>query len=201
VKSSTQLSRSASSPGHSHAPDLSKVERQTGRSTGLDDATTLSATANGAGIFRHFAGLAEHLERPDIRSFPAGGAETVVRRDPVGVCALIAPWNFPISLVVIKLAQALLAGCTAVIKPAPSTPLSIRFVVEAAEAPGRTGGRRQPGDRRRRGRGAARPPPGRRQGRVHRFHRRGPPNRRGLRRAPSAGHSRARRQVLGDRIA
>jgi aldehyde dehydrogenase (NAD+) len=48
---------------------------------------------------------------------------------------LIAPWNFPINLVVIKLAPALLAGCTVVIKPASPTPLSIRFVVDAlAEA-------------------------------------------------------------------
>ena len=71
-----------------------------------------------------------------MRPFPAGGAETVVRQDPVGPCVLIAPWNFPINLVVIKLAPALLAGCTAVIKPAETTPLSIRFVVEAAEAAG-----------------------------------------------------------------
>ena len=106
------------------------------RENGSPVAETLGAAANAAGIFRHFASLADHLERPDIRPFPVGGAETIVRRDPVGVCALIAPWNFPINLVVIKLAPALLAGCTAVIKPAPSTPLSIRFVVEAAEAAG-----------------------------------------------------------------
>jgi aldehyde dehydrogenase (NAD+) len=57
---------------------------------------------------------------------------TSVPRDPIGVCALIAPWNFPINLVVIKLAPALIAGCTVVIKPASPTPLSIRFIVDAA---------------------------------------------------------------------
>ena len=57
-------------------------------------------------------------------------------KDPIGVCALIAPWNFPINLVVIKLAPALLAGCTVIIKPASPTPLSIRFIIEAIEAAG-----------------------------------------------------------------
>src|SRR6185312_9892336 len=94
------------------------------------------AAANAAGIFRYFATLAEYLEREDVRPFPRGGGESLVQRDPVGVCALIAPWNFPINLMVVKLAPALLAGCTAVLKPAESTPLSIRFVVEAVEAAG-----------------------------------------------------------------
>lgn len=106
------------------------------RENGTPVSETLGAAANAAGILRYFASLAGYLEQEDVRPFPAGGAESVVRRDPVGPCALIAPWNFPINLVVIKLAPALLAGCTAVIKPAETTPLSIRFVVEAAEAAG-----------------------------------------------------------------
>nr|WP_085998962.1 aldehyde dehydrogenase family protein [Nocardia higoensis] len=97
---------------------------------------TRGAAANAAGIFRHVAGLASWLEDEDVRPFPAGGAETVVRKDPVGPCVLIAPWNFPINLMVVKLAPALLAGCTVVMKPAPSTSLSIRFVVEACAAAG-----------------------------------------------------------------
>lgn len=71
-----------------------------------------------------------------MRPFPNGAGETVVHKDPVGVCALIAPWNFPINLVVAKLAPALLAGCTVVIKPASPTPLSVRFVVDALTAAG-----------------------------------------------------------------
>jgi len=97
---------------------------------------TRGAAANAAGILRHVAGLADVLAAVDVRPFPAGGAETVVRRDPVGPCVLIAPWNFPINLMVVKLAPALLAGCTVVMKPAPGTSLSIRFVVEACEAAG-----------------------------------------------------------------
>jgi acyl-CoA reductase-like NAD-dependent aldehyde dehydrogenase len=99
-------------------------------------AETGGAAANAAGILRYFASLAEHLEREDVRPFPHGGGRSVVRREPLGVCALIAPWNFPINLVVIKLAPALLAGNTVVIKPASPTPLSIRYIVDAAAAAG-----------------------------------------------------------------
>lgn len=106
------------------------------RENGSPISETRGAAANAAGILRYFAGLASHLEVEDLRPFPAGGAESLVRRDPVGVAVLIAPWNFPINLVVVKLAPALLAGCTTVIKPAETTPLSIRFVVEAVEAAG-----------------------------------------------------------------
>jgi aldehyde dehydrogenase (NAD+) len=106
------------------------------RENGSPVSETRGAAANAAGILRHFAGLASYLEAEDIRPFPAGGAESLVRRDPVGVAVLIAPWNFPINLVVVKLAPALLAGCTNVIKPAETTPLSIRFVMEAVEAAG-----------------------------------------------------------------
>jgi aldehyde dehydrogenase (NAD+) len=99
-------------------------------------AETSGAAANAAGILRVFADLAVHLEEPDVRAFPSGGNETFVGHDPIGVCALIAPWNFPINLVVIKLAPALLAGCTVVMKPAPTTPLSIRFLLDAADEAG-----------------------------------------------------------------
>jgi aldehyde dehydrogenase (NAD+) len=106
------------------------------RENGSPITETRGAAANAAAILRYFAGLASQLEHADVRAFPDGSAESVVRREPVGVCALIAPWNFPINLVVSKLAPALLAGCTVVIKPAPSTPLSVRFVIEAIAAAG-----------------------------------------------------------------
>ncbi|MFV0373292.1 aldehyde dehydrogenase family protein [Microbacterium sp.] len=99
-------------------------------------AETAGAAASAAGILRAFATLSEWLEAPDVRPFPDGRHETAVLRDPIGVCALIAPWNFPINLVMIKLAPALLAGCTVVIKPASPTPLSLRFVLEAAHEAG-----------------------------------------------------------------
>ena len=106
------------------------------RENGSPVAETRGAAANAASILRYFASLAPMVDDVDIRPAPAGGFETVVRREPLGVCALVAPWNFPINRVGIKLAPALLAGNTVVIKPAPSTPLSIRYVVDAAEAAG-----------------------------------------------------------------
>jgi aldehyde dehydrogenase (NAD+) len=106
------------------------------RENGSPVSESAGAAANAAGIFRYFATLAEYLEHEDVRPFPTGGSESVVRRDPVGVCALIAPWNYPINLVVIKLAPALLAGCTVVIKPASPTPLSFRVVIDAVAAAG-----------------------------------------------------------------
>ena len=106
------------------------------RENGSPVMETKGAAANAASIFRYFATLADHLQAEDVRIAPVGGHQTLVRRDPVGVCALIAPWNFPINLVVIKLAPALLAGNTVVIKPATPTPLSIRFIIEAIEAAG-----------------------------------------------------------------
>jgi len=107
------------------------------RENGSPLAETTGAAVNAASILRYFATLAPLLDREDVRPFPLlAGRESLVRRDPVGVCVLIAPWNFPVNLVVTKLAPALLAGCTVVVKPAPSTPLSIRFVVEAAARAG-----------------------------------------------------------------
>lgn len=106
------------------------------RENGSPVAESAGAAANAAGIFRYFATLAEYLEQEDVRPFPRGGGESVVRREPLGVCALIAPWNFPINLVIIKLAPALLAGCTVVIKPASPTPLSIRVIIDAIAAAG-----------------------------------------------------------------
>lgn len=97
---------------------------------------TSGAAANAASIFRYFASLAPLLENEDLRPFPNGAGESLVRRDPVGVCALIAPWNFPINLMVIKLAPALLAGCTVVMKPASPTPLSFRIIMDALSAAG-----------------------------------------------------------------
>ncbi|MCG2621148.1 aldehyde dehydrogenase family protein [Arthrobacter sp. I2-34] len=107
------------------------------RENGSPVSESSGAAANAAAIFRYFATLADYLGKEDVRPFPfAPGQESVVRRNPVGVCALIAPWNFPINLMVIKLAPALLAGCTVVMKPASPTPLSFRLIVDAVAAAG-----------------------------------------------------------------
>ncbi len=107
------------------------------RENGTPLTETAAAASHSAGILRYFAGLAHLVDAEDTRPFPnATGSFTTVRRQPVGVCALIAPWNFPLTLVMVKLAPALVAGCTVVIKPAAETPLDLRVLIEAAEAAG-----------------------------------------------------------------
>ncbi len=59
-----------------------------------------------------------------------------IRREPVGVCVGIIPWNFPLSMACWKIAQAIVMGNTVVLKPASSTPLSALIMGEAAKAAG-----------------------------------------------------------------
>src|SRR5207342_2486353 len=66
---------------------------------------------------------------------PAGGTRTIVTHRPVGVAALVTPWNFPAAMAARKLAPALAAGCTCVLKPATATPLTAYVMAAiAAEA-------------------------------------------------------------------
>jgi succinate-semialdehyde dehydrogenase/glutarate-semialdehyde dehydrogenase len=60
----------------------------------------------------------------DYSESPAGGTRTIVRHKPVGVAALVTPWNFPAAMATRKIGPALAAGCTAVLKPAEETPLT-----------------------------------------------------------------------------
>jgi aldehyde dehydrogenase (NAD+) len=55
---------------------------------------------------------------------------TLIAKEPIGVCALITPWNFPINQVVCKVAPALAAGCTMVLKPSEISPLSALIIAE-----------------------------------------------------------------------
>ncbi|MFN8439982.1 MAG: aldehyde dehydrogenase family protein [Caldilineaceae bacterium] len=81
--------------------------------------------------FRHFAKLAdsEPLEPVPQITFPAM-SYNFVRREPIGVCGQIIPWNFPFLMAVWKIAPALAAGCTVILKPASYTPLSALKMME-----------------------------------------------------------------------
>ncbi len=65
----------------------------------------------------------------------ANGAALLVR-EPVGTVAAVAPWNAPLATMLTKIAPALLAGCTVVMKPAPQTPIETYILAECAEAAG-----------------------------------------------------------------
>jgi len=81
--------------------------------------------------FRHFAKLAdfEPLEPVPQITFPAL-SYNVVRREPIGVCGQIIPWNFPFLMAIWKIAPALAAGNTTILKPASYTPLSAIKLLE-----------------------------------------------------------------------
>jgi aminobutyraldehyde dehydrogenase len=76
-----------------------------------------------ADVFRFFAGAARTMHGAVAGEYVAGFT-SMIRRDPVGVIASIAPWNYPLMMAAWKLAPALAAGNTVVIKPSEQTPLS-----------------------------------------------------------------------------
>ncbi|MGP7961325.1 NAD-dependent succinate-semialdehyde dehydrogenase [Sanguibacter sp. A247] len=89
--------------------------------------------AYGADYVRWYA---EQAVRVDglVRTAPAGGARQIVSRRPVGPCLLVTPWNFPLAMATRKIAPALAAGCTVVVKPARLTPLTTMLVAEVVRS-------------------------------------------------------------------
>jgi aldehyde dehydrogenase (NAD+) len=88
-----------------------------------------------ATLLRYYADLIRRDPLEEVRPGLFGGT-TVVRREPLGVVAAIVPWNFPQSLTFFKLAPALAAGCTVVLKPSPETLLDSYVLAEAVVAAG-----------------------------------------------------------------
>jgi acyl-CoA reductase-like NAD-dependent aldehyde dehydrogenase len=62
--------------------------------------------------------------------------ETLIVREPIGVCALITPWNWPLNQIVCKIAPALIAGCTMVLKPSENSPSSAQILTEIIDEAG-----------------------------------------------------------------
>jgi betaine-aldehyde dehydrogenase len=113
---------------------------------------------------RYFAGIAGTEAGRVVDSGNPGAISRIVY-SPVGVCALITPWNYPLLQTSWKVAPALLAGNTFVLKPSELTPSTAGLLMEALEEVGRSG---QPGARRRAGhRGPADPGPARGHGELH----------------------------------
>lgn len=88
-----------------------------------------------ATLLRYYADIAPGILAEDERRSKVTGT-TVVRKEPLGVVAAIVPWNFPQSLTVFKLAPALAAGCTVVLKPAPETTVDALLLAEAVDEAG-----------------------------------------------------------------
>jgi len=76
----------------------------------------------------------------DVQTSPAGTNRILVIRQPIGVCVLVTPWNFPAAMATRKIGPALAAGCTVILKPASETPLTAlaigALLLEAGVPPG-----------------------------------------------------------------
>jgi len=88
-----------------------------------------------AGFMEWFSEEAKRIYG-DLIPSPASTKRIIVMKQPVGVCAAITPWNFPSAMITRKVAPALAAGCTMVLKPAPQTPFSALALCELAERAG-----------------------------------------------------------------
>ncbi len=95
------------------------------------DLSSRSQAACGPGHIKATIEAAEALDWEER----SGSAANVVR-EPVGVCALITPWNWPINQLAAKIAPALAAGCTVVLKPSEQSPLSAQLFAEFIDEAG-----------------------------------------------------------------
>lgn len=95
---------------------------------GKSISDSLAEVSYAAEFFRWFSEEAVRSEG-DYAIPPAGGTRTLVTHHPVGVAALVTPWNFPEAMATRKIGPALAAGCTVVLKPASETPLSALAVM------------------------------------------------------------------------
>jgi acyl-CoA reductase-like NAD-dependent aldehyde dehydrogenase len=94
------------------------------------------ATWSGKGadrVFSYYAGLADTFAFEEPATPSAGGAFGLLVREPVGVVGAIIPWNAPMGLISNKIAPALIAGCTVVLKASPEAPGEAYVVGEVAE--------------------------------------------------------------------
>jgi len=84
--------------------------------------------------FRYFAGWPTKFGGETLPVSPRSGAKILnyTLREPVGVCGLIVPWNYPMSMAAWKVAPALATGCTVILKPAEQTPLTALRLAELA---------------------------------------------------------------------
>jgi acyl-CoA reductase-like NAD-dependent aldehyde dehydrogenase len=105
------------------------IGRDFTREEGKTLAEARGETLRAAQIFEFFAGEGRRLGG---RTFPADGRDTFLYtlREPLGVVALVTPWNFPVAIPAWKLAPALIAGNTVVLKPATNTPLTAVHLFE-----------------------------------------------------------------------
>ncbi|MCW3029235.1 MAG: aldehyde dehydrogenase [Solirubrobacterales bacterium] len=111
------------------AEEFAQIESlDNGKPVGLAQYVDVAGTV---AHLRYFAGWPTKIEG-NVLPVSAPNMHCYTRREPVGVCAQIVPWNFPLLMTAWKIAPALAAGCTIVLKPAEQTPLSALRLGELA---------------------------------------------------------------------
>jgi succinate-semialdehyde dehydrogenase/glutarate-semialdehyde dehydrogenase len=121
---------------HQHADDLARIMTA---EQGKPLAEAKGEVGYGASFIEWFAEEARRVYGETIPSTDNNKRYLVIKQ-PIGVCAAITPWNFPIAMITRKVAPALAAGCPVVIKPAEQTPLSALAVAELAQRAGMPAG-------------------------------------------------------------
>ena len=105
-----------------HADELAMLEvLDGGKPLMLAKPVDVMATV---GAFRYYAGWADKIHGQTHNTNMPGDNHVFTLKEPVGVAALIVPWNYPLVMAGMKLAPALAAGCTCVLKPAEDTPIT-----------------------------------------------------------------------------
>jgi aldehyde dehydrogenase (NAD+) len=94
---------------------------------------TFSREVQATNALGHFKQMIEVLKSYELERFMG---DTLIRREPIGVCGLITPWNWPLNQITSKLAPALAAGCTVVLKPSEIAPLSAIIFAEVLHEAG-----------------------------------------------------------------
>jgi succinate-semialdehyde dehydrogenase / glutarate-semialdehyde dehydrogenase len=117
---------------HQHADDLARIMTA---EQGKPLAEAKGEVAYGASFLEWFAEEARRVYGETIPTTDPSKRYLVIKQ-AMGVCAAITPWNFPIAMITRKVAPALAAGCTVLIKPAEQTPLSALAVAELAQRAG-----------------------------------------------------------------
>jgi succinate-semialdehyde dehydrogenase / glutarate-semialdehyde dehydrogenase len=113
---------------HQHADDLARIMTA---EQGKPLAEAKGEVGYGASFLEWFAEEARRIYGETIPTTDNSKRFLVIKQ-PIGVCAAITPWNFPIAMITRKVAPALAAGCPVIIKPAEQTPLSALAVAELA---------------------------------------------------------------------
>jgi 1-pyrroline dehydrogenase len=110
-----------------------ELGRLESRNAGKPVGAAIDEMAVCVDLFRFFAGACRQMEGKAVTEYLAGHT-SMIRRDPVGVVASIAPWNYPMYMAAWKLGPALATGNTVVLKPSARTPLTaLTFAHIAAE--------------------------------------------------------------------